>query len=142
MAAEVSYVFVYGTLKRGQIRERMWPRPPVRVFNATTRGTLFDLGEYPAMTAGTDLIEGEVWQLAAEDMEATLHVLDQIEDYRDAPDDLYKRVVVECELDGEETGEVKESVKAFTYHYAAALRDAWRIPTISGRCSWPTGPSK
>lgn len=137
MTAKVSCVFVYGTLKRGQIRERMWPRTPIRITNATTRGTLFDLGEYPAMTTGNDLVQGEVWELAPEDMDATLRVLDQIEDYREAPDDLYKRVVIECELDTGKTGEARGIVEAFAYHYAAELRDSWRIPAIAGRCSWP-----
>lgn len=52
-------IFVYGTLKRGEEREAMWPRWPVRVEAATTLGILYDIGPYPALAAGDDVVEGE-----------------------------------------------------------------------------------
>lgn len=48
----ITDLFVYGTLKRGQCRETMWPRPPVSVRPAFIRGRLYDLGPYPAIWCG------------------------------------------------------------------------------------------
>jgi gamma-glutamylcyclotransferase (GGCT)/AIG2-like uncharacterized protein YtfP len=72
----VDCVFVYGTLKRGQVRERSWPRQPLAVEPAWTLGRLFDLGPYPGLLAGTDRVLGELWRFAAEDLPETLRVLD------------------------------------------------------------------
>ena len=49
-------VFVYGTLKRGEARARLWPRKPQAVEPATVRGTLYDLGDYPALVPGDDTV--------------------------------------------------------------------------------------
>jgi gamma-glutamylcyclotransferase (GGCT)/AIG2-like uncharacterized protein YtfP len=80
-------IFVYGTLQRGQVRERCWPRPALRVEPATVRGWLFDLGPYPALVvpaAGevADTIAGELWHVAADDLEVTLAALDRIEGFQ------------------------------------------------------------
>lgn len=127
---DVLRVFVYGTLKRGQIREAMWPQTPIEILPAKTQGVLYDLGSYPAMIAGSDQVVGEVWRFAAEQMPETLRVLDQIEDYRDASDDLYKRVIVDCGVNG-------KFVQAYTYHYAMKLDQRFRIHERDGRCEWP-----
>ena len=37
-------VFVYGTLMRGELRERCWPHQPLCVIPACVRGLLYDLG--------------------------------------------------------------------------------------------------
>ncbi len=76
---EVCSVFVYGTLKLGQERGGQWPRKPLAVQCAWTRGRLYDTGPYPALVQGTDLVAGELWSFRADDMHATLSVLDEIE---------------------------------------------------------------
>jgi gamma-glutamylcyclotransferase (GGCT)/AIG2-like uncharacterized protein YtfP len=132
-AAPIVRVFVYGTLKTGELRERMWPCKPIAVNRATTRGELYDLNRYPAMVAGDDLVLGEVWSFTIDQMPKTLKVLDEIEDFDNLPNDQYKRVSVECEFaDG-------RSVIAYAYHYAADdLAEATRIQaTNDGLCQWP-----
>lgn len=133
-AQSITRVFVYGTLKTGQRRESNWPHPPLEVRSATTQGNLYDLDAYPAMTPGVDIVLGEVWRFELQQMPETLRVLDEIEDYRDADDDLYKRVVVDCSVDG-----VVE--RAYTYHYAAALDEQTRVhPLVVDNkqiCKWP-----
>ena len=47
--AKVTSVFVYGTLKRHGARHHLWPYPPVRIVSARIRGTLYDMGPYPAL---------------------------------------------------------------------------------------------
>ena len=126
-----SAVFVYGTLKRGQIREKCWPCKPVSVLAARTKGRLHDLGDYPAMTQGDDCVLGEVWRFRSEDMTDVLSVLDEIEGFYDRPDDLYKRQVVNCEYCNGET------IQAYTYRYARELREHQRIPAAANGCQWP-----
>jgi len=98
--AEVNF-FVYGTLKRRECREHMWPRSPLVVEDAWIHGELYDTGSYPALVPGTDKVLGELWTFAASDFEAVARVLDEIEEYRPLDPynlyNLYNREVVECE---------------------------------------------
>jgi gamma-glutamylcyclotransferase (GGCT)/AIG2-like uncharacterized protein YtfP len=113
--ADISAVFVYGTLKRGQCRQWCWPRRPLAIERAWTPGRLVDLGPYPALVEGSDRVLGELWQFAPEDMPATLRALDDVEGFRGGAGDLYVRVRVECTT---ESGKV---VRAYAYRYARAL---------------------
>lgn len=88
--------FVYGTLKRGEIRESMWPRPAAHVEPATTCGRLFDLGPYPALLDGDGEIAGELWHVSPADFRVTLATLDRIECYGVDEVDLYVRRIVTC----------------------------------------------
>ena len=126
-------VFVYGTLMRGQCRERSWPRRPLSIEPAWTLGRLYDLGHYPALVEGTDRIAGELWNFAAEDIGETLRVLDRIECYCQRTDDLYRRLLIEC------TTVAGDLASAFTYCYARPLPDGARIvaANASGHCEWP-----
>lgn len=133
MSSEPTAIFVYGTLKRSQEREGCWPRRPIAVEPATVRAALYDLGPYPALVEGDDIVAGELWQFAPDDMPPTIAALDQVEEFAGEPDDLYRRVIVECrKADG--TG------SAWTYLLArrSLLQSARRIaPNASGVCVWP-----
>ncbi len=129
---QVFALFVYGTLMRGQSRERCWPHAPLAVEPATVRGALYDLGPYPAMIAGSDLVEGELWHVAPEHIEDTLRALDAIEGYSGGDRDLYRRVLIDCETRG-------GAMEAWTYHYARLdrLQLARRIqPDADDYCRW------
>jgi gamma-glutamylcyclotransferase (GGCT)/AIG2-like uncharacterized protein YtfP len=89
-------VFVYGTLQRGEQRAPQWPRQPLDVQWATTRGKLHEPGDYPALVDGTDRVLGELWSMAPEDLPLTLQILDSIEGFAQGDEDLYLRRVVEC----------------------------------------------
>jgi len=102
-------VFVYGTLKRGEERERCWPRKPLFVEPATVLGRLVDLGPYPALLPPVaddrDVVLGELWSFALVDLAETLRVLDEVECYGVGDVDLYVRQVVACStLNGELVG--------------------------------------
>jgi gamma-glutamylcyclotransferase (GGCT)/AIG2-like uncharacterized protein YtfP len=125
-------IFVYGTLKRGQVREKWWPRKPLTVEPATVRGALYDLEKYPALVEGSDLVAGELWHFAAEDMLATLATLDEIEGCAGLADDEYRRVEIVCQT-------ANGAVPAWTYMYAqAGFRPSQRVQTDAiGLCRWP-----
>ncbi len=133
MPQSVTAIFVYGTLQRGEVREQYWPRKPLRIECAPLRGQRRDLGDYPALIAGEDVILGELWSFMESDVDATLSVLDEIEWYGQDDDDLYVREIVACRtLSGEER-------PAFTYRYAKPAEIA-RSPIVQpddeGFCRW------
>jgi gamma-glutamylcyclotransferase (GGCT)/AIG2-like uncharacterized protein YtfP len=138
MSAKPKSIFVYGTLKKTGVRHHLWPCFPVRIVRARIRGTLYDLGPYPALTlSGTDWIEGERWEIADEDMSETLRMLDNIEGYGAQSDDLYERCVIDC-IDEDDSVH-----QAYTYQFAQTdkLSKARRIvPNAKGVCTWPDQP--
>ena len=113
MAQHLSF-FVYGTLRRGQRRQAMWPCEPLDVELATTQGQLFDLGPYPGLATGTDVVLGELWHVRAEDFAQTVQRLDQIEGFHQGGPDYYQRRVVPCHtLDGRNTWHCNLPVVAY-----------------------------
>ncbi|MCA9191696.1 MAG: gamma-glutamylcyclotransferase [Planctomycetales bacterium] len=112
----VDHVFVYGTLKRGQCRETLWPLAPKMIQPAWVRGALYDLGPYPAMVAGNDRILGELWSFASSDMESVLVTLDKIEGTNQPNEtDEYLRIRLNASLVG---NQCRESLNAWCYCYA------------------------
>ena len=89
-------VFVYGTLMQGGF----WHAPAAKagitaITPAQATGTLFDLGDYPALTLGDPSpIQGEI--LTFQDIAKALPILDEIEDA--APDGaasgMYRRTIL------------------------------------------------
>lgn len=131
----ISAVFVYGTLKRGEVRARFWPRPAVSVEAAVIQGQMHDLGPYPALVDGQHQIAGELWRLAPEDMPETLRVLDAIECYDQGGVDLYVRRAVQGRTAS------GEAFQAYAYFYGQPERIA-RYPVVApdindGLCRWP-----
>jgi gamma-glutamylcyclotransferase (GGCT)/AIG2-like uncharacterized protein YtfP len=120
----IQSLFVYGSLKRGFLREGAWPHSPIQVRSGRIHAKLFDLGSYPAVIlsnlsdspdadAPDDCVLGEVWKIAQEHLSETLQVLDQVEGFvLDRHDNEYLRKVVEVTL---ESG---ERMQAFVYEYA------------------------
>ncbi|WP_417739389.1 gamma-glutamylcyclotransferase family protein [Rosistilla oblonga] len=138
MDAAVNF-FVYGTLKRGECRERMWPHAPLQIQAAFVRGCLYDLGPYPAMIAGGDWVAGEVWSIATQHVQQTLAVLDEIEDYdASRANNLYNRLQVPWHLRPDAAA---ADSKAYTYHYARTeyLMAGQRIKSPAGDpVQWPS----
>jgi gamma-glutamylcyclotransferase (GGCT)/AIG2-like uncharacterized protein YtfP len=117
-------VFLYGTLMSGFHRpgRPRFDHVLLPLGRGWIRGTLYDLGIYPAAVPGTEgLVWGEVYEMA--DREAVLDALDEIEAYNEAEPDtsLYHRVEAPVTLDD---GRV---VTAWVYFYNAPLGRAERI---------------
>lgn len=87
MAETSFHLFAYGTLRdRTGIPGRDLLAGCERVGGAIARGTLFDLGEYPAaMLSGNDPIEGTIWRCPA----SRLARLDR---YEGVAEGLFRRV--------------------------------------------------
>lgn len=92
------FVFVYGTLRRGQVNDinRLQPAPRY-LGEARIRGSLYDLGLYPGVIlGGAGWVQGEVYVITPE----LEHQLDVIEEVAPVPSGEYLRRHVEVELDG------------------------------------------
>lgn len=105
MGTEKSF-FVYGTLKDSECRGDVFKQVlghDVERYKACIKAELYDLGSYPGICKGDDLIYGEVVVLSEEDYYKMLPVLDMIEGYEEDSDhNLYNReeVVVVCLIEG------------------------------------------
>jgi len=89
MSNLITDFFVYGTLKRGECRDKMWPRKSLSIREVFVRATLYDIGPYPAIrveegdapdeSEALDWVKGELWSFDRVEVPATLLVLDEIE---------------------------------------------------------------
>lgn len=73
------HVFVYGTLRRGDVRDITRLRPvPQFVGLASVAGVLYDLGPYPGVVLGGPArVTGEVYTISAE-LERQLDVIEEV----------------------------------------------------------------
>ncbi|TWT30103.1 gamma-glutamylcyclotransferase family protein [Blastopirellula retiformator] len=133
MANEIAAMFAYGTLKRGEEREKLWPARPLTVVTAFTQGRLYELGEYPGLVRGEDRVQGELWIFKHRDIQRVLEVLDEVEDYPR----LYLREPFDCEtFDGQAI-----SATAYICAQTDPLTEEMRIlPDEQGIVNWkPAG---
>lgn len=131
--SDVCSFFVYGTLKQGEVRARLWPVAPIRIVEASIQAEMYDLGPYPAIIPGSDRIRGERWEFLPRQVALTQAALDAIEGYRERDDDLYVRRAVDCtDIEG-------MCCLAFVYFLSRTelLQYAERIlPDAAGECRW------
>ena len=97
-ASATRHVFVYGTLRRGDVRDitRLQPAP-VFIGMASVAGLLYDLGPYPGLLLGGEgRVVGEVYAIDAE----LERVLDEIEEVWPQQTGEYSKRDVSVQLDG------------------------------------------
>lgn len=130
--------FVYGTLKTGQCRQRCWPRQPLKIQPAFVRGSLYDLGPYPAITRGDDWVQGELWWFDASDCPQVQSTLDEIEGFnQDGYPDLYLREQANC-FHSSEAIEHFCSAQIYRYANIAELTPQQRMkPGCDQIVRWP-----
>ena len=78
-ASTTRHVFVYGTLRRGDVRDitRLQPAP-VFVGMGNVAGVLYDLGPYPGLLLGGECrVTGEVYAISAE-LERQLDEIEEV----------------------------------------------------------------
>jgi len=73
------HVFVYGTLRRGELRDINQLQPaPVFVGMASVHGVLYDLGSYPGLLlGGAGRVTGEVYAISVE-LERLLDTIEEV----------------------------------------------------------------
>ena len=125
MDAEPRALFVYGTLKRGQLNSSLLAPYQRSVEPAWTRGYLYDLGLFPALVGGEGTVQGEIVRLAVADLARVLPILDQLEDYRpgDAVHSMYLRRAIDVWIAS------GEHQRAYAYFYN---RDHAALPRVPG----------
>ncbi|MDR5854748.1 gamma-glutamylcyclotransferase [Caballeronia sp. LZ062] len=127
----MQYVFVYGTLRAGEINdingaaERSGIAAPQWIGAAHVRGRLFDFGSYPGLVldeAGAP-VKGDVYRIE----DALVAVLDEIEEVYPGVEGLFRahRLHVDVELEGEAT-----HVDCLVYPVTAAAAEG--LPRIEG----------
>ena len=96
LPADRRHVFVYGTLRRGDVRDitHLQP-PPVFVGMARVQGVLYNLGTYPGLLLGGEgRVTGEVYAISAE----LERQLDSIEEVWPQPTGEYNKREVKVQL--------------------------------------------
>lgn len=131
----LNYVFVYGTLMKG---EQRFNHPAIIPFRSGIKeghiigAELYDLGDYPGMvlTGNKDaIVYGEVQEFIS--IERIIKILDRLERFNptDLKSSLFRREEVNVILeDGKE-------LRAYAYIYNQPIKNAKKIP--SGR--WRSG---
>lgn len=94
-AVEPLPVFVYGTLRRGEVAAHRLSASR-EVEEARVRGRLLHLGGYPGLVEGEGWVKGELYRF--ERLHGVLSELDEYEDFRGygARQNLYRRVIAEA----------------------------------------------
>lgn len=97
-ASALRHVFVYGTLRREEVRDITRLRPqPQPVGTGSVAGVLYDLGPYPGLVLGGEgRVLGEVYAISAE----LERLLDEIEEVWPQQSGEYTRREVPVRLDG------------------------------------------
>jgi gamma-glutamylcyclotransferase (GGCT)/AIG2-like uncharacterized protein YtfP len=142
--SSLTKVFVYGTLKRQQLRAGVWPHPPLAIRPAIVCGSLYDLGPYPAIAAGEDWVLGELWELSPGEMPRTLEVLDAVEGYRlGASDNEYLRIITEVTLeDGERQAAFAYQIADPRHLIGKRRINAWYAFAGRAVAAWPDPQAK
>jgi gamma-glutamylcyclotransferase (GGCT)/AIG2-like uncharacterized protein YtfP len=92
------YVFVYGTLRRGEVNDINRLRPaPTFLGLARIRGALYDLGPYPGVILGGEgWVQGEAYAISSE----LEQQLDLIEEVAPVPSGEYARRHLDVDVAG------------------------------------------
>ncbi|MBF0266559.1 MAG: gamma-glutamylcyclotransferase [Gammaproteobacteria bacterium] len=118
-------IFIYGTLLKGMSRNHVLEQSEF-VGYAITRGLIYDLGSYPALTAGDNTVCGELYEVTDE----VLATLDNIEGYYEAEPEnsLYIReeISISSLNDGQE-------YTALTYRYPHEIEQERLINQVDYR---------
>ncbi|MDP1565504.1 MAG: gamma-glutamylcyclotransferase family protein, partial [Polaromonas sp.] len=98
----VRHVFVYGTLRRGDVRDITNQQPaPQFIGMGSVAGVLYDLGPYPGvLLGGAGRVAGEVYAISAE----LERVLDEIEEVWPQQSGEYSRREVAVQMDDAAAG--------------------------------------
>jgi gamma-glutamylcyclotransferase (GGCT)/AIG2-like uncharacterized protein YtfP len=97
-----TFVFVYGTLRKGQRNDiNLYQPQPLYIGSAMVKGQLFSRGWYPGIRLGGEQsVVGEVYQVSAQ----LLAQLDILEEVAPVPSGEYQRIQIGVECAGQQLG--------------------------------------
>jgi gamma-glutamylcyclotransferase (GGCT)/AIG2-like uncharacterized protein YtfP len=116
MGQRLHTLFVYGTLKRGEINHALLAPYARVIVPAQIRGLLYDTGDFPALIEGEGRVYGELVFLDPDRLEQVIDATDRLEGCVPGRDDLslyHRRVVTAVTEDG-------EPHETYVYFYNAA----------------------
>lgn len=95
-----TFVFVYGTLRKGQRNDiNLYQPPPLYIGSTWVKGQLYSRGWYPGIRLGGEQsVLGEVYQVSAQ----LLAQLDVLEEVAPVPSGEYQRIQMKVECAGQE----------------------------------------
>jgi len=98
--ATPTFVFVYGTLRKGQRNDiNLYQPQPLYIGSAGVKGQLYNRGWYPGMRLGGEQsVLGEVYQVSAQ----LLAQLDELEEVAPVPSGEYQRIQIKVECAGQQ----------------------------------------
>lgn len=110
------YIFVYGTLLKGQSNYERYLAPLEPVMRGTIEGfNMFDLGAFPAVIYGDDIVKGEIYKVS-------WNMLDRI-DRLEGEGVLYKKEKVKVK------SYEYDEVEAYVYLYLQSVSGCPMIPS-------------
>jgi gamma-glutamylcyclotransferase (GGCT)/AIG2-like uncharacterized protein YtfP len=94
-----SFVFVYGTLRKGQRNDiNLYQPQPHYIGTAWVKGQLYSRGWYPGIRLnGEQTVTGEVYKVSAQ----VLALLDTLEEVAPVPSGEYQRIQMEVQCAGQ-----------------------------------------
>ena len=109
-----TFVFVYGTLRKGQRNDiNLFQPQPLYIGSTSIKGQLFSRGWYPGIRLGGEQsVLGEVYQVSAQ----LLAQLDELEEVAPVPSGEYQRIQMEVECAGQQ---LVCEIYELSEHYAA-----------------------
>jgi len=95
-----TFVFVYGTLRKGQRNDiNLYQPQPLYMGSTWVKGQLYSRGWYPGIRLGGEQkVLGEVYQVSAQ----LLAQLDELEEVAPVPSGEYQRIQMEVECAGQQ----------------------------------------
>jgi len=116
MSVPLTTLFVYGTLKEGEINHGLVEPYARSIGPGWIPGRLYDVGDFPALAEGEDRVQGEIVRLDPSDFMRVIPVIDRLEGCipGDEAGSLYTRRVVRVTV-GDGTQQ-----PAYAYYYNAA----------------------
>lgn len=109
------YIFVYGTLRKGQLRHDVLEESKFIGYGKLKGYNMYCLGGFPGIIEGSGTVFGEVYQVER-------RILDKIDFIEGVDYGFYIRKSVTVELESD------EKIKAFTYIFNRPVKQTELIP--------------
>ncbi|PVU77691.1 gamma-glutamylcyclotransferase [Acidianus hospitalis] len=112
------YLFAYGTLRYGFELHHLLKDSRFVGLGFIEGYKMYDIGNYPGVVRGDGIVWGEVYEIKDE----LISLLDEVEDYKGRPDDLYIREKTRVYFDQKRRYYI-DNVNFYRYNHGIEFRD-------------------